>query len=210
MTTQTVDGRARRSAPLLTSADTRTTAADARSPFPGPDFANDAASPVAGTAFGAAHPGRTLRLDVAGPARLVATGVDLTDVGRIAAALQRTGPALVRRVCGPGERAVLDQLGPAMLPWALALAFGLTEAVVKAAGGIPPGGLLTDVDASAVLDRLGDPAAEGSTVEAAVVVGGATGQVLHALAPDVTVSGGARRIGPQLLVCWVLATGDIR
>ncbi|GAA1428035.1 hypothetical protein GCM10009616_06720 [Microlunatus lacustris] len=205
MTTQTVARTTSRRAPLLTGSDTRLAPAGTRGPFSG-----RVSPPPAGTAFASVQPAHALDLELPGGARVLTAGVDLTDVQRIATALHRTGSSLVRRVCGPAEQVALAGLGPALLPWGLAVSFGLTEAAVKAAGGIPPGSRFPDVDASALITRLGGPADASSSLSAVVEVGGATGRRLHALGTDLALTGGARRVGPHLLVCWVLLSGSPR
>lgn len=82
-----------------------------------------------------------------GPGGIVGVGVDIVDVARFAAALERT-PALAARILTPAELAVAR-------PERLAARFAAKEAVAKALGA--PGGLAWH-DAEVVSEAGGRPA----------------------------------------------------
>ena len=76
-------------------------------------------------------------------------GVDLGDVDRFATALSRTGPALLDRVFTAEERATVRDV------IALTAVFSAKESVVKALGGMPPGGRYADLHVGPV--STGEP-----------------------------------------------------
>lgn len=161
------------------------------------------ADPLAGTGFDGVRPTTELTLALPAGSRARTAGVDLTDALRIRSALDHFGSRLVGRLCGPGERAVLLRYDEQVLGWGVALAFGLKEAVIKAARGFAPGGRFTDIDTSALLlHALRSPCDVTGTVN----LTGATGTTLDGL----TVHGGARRITDSLLVCWVVGVDGPR
>ena len=188
-------------APSLTACDTRLGHPSAVGPFAG-----QVASPPAGSALAEIRPLRSFEVGVPPAATLHAAGIDLTDVARIAAALHRTGPALIHRLCGAGEQRMLAAGPRHLLPWGLSLAFGLKESVVKAVGGFPAGGLFTDIDTAALLGLAWTAGRPGSDLEGPVAVHGVTGQALAAMVPTGAsgMAGGARRVGTSLLLCWAL------
>lgn len=163
------------------------------------------ADPLAGTGFDGIVPATEVALPLPAGARPRTAGVDLTDADRIGSALQRHGSRLVGRLCAPAERRVLMRYDDAVLGWGVTLAFGLKEAVIKAAKGFPVGGRFTDIDTAALLLRaLRSPCDVTGTIE----VQGATADALDGL----VVVGGARRFTAGLLVCWAVgvdaATGS--
>jgi holo-[acyl-carrier protein] synthase len=83
---------------------------------------------------------------MAGVAGIVGIGVDIVDVARFAAALERT-PALAARILTPAEREVAS-------PQRLAARFAAKEALAKALGA--PGGLAWH-DAEVVSEPGGRP-----------------------------------------------------
>lgn len=93
--------------------------------------------------------GLSVRIQLAEHDIVASAGLDVTDIVRLAATRQRVGAALLDRLCSESEsQAVLTASDP---DDALALAFGLKEAAIKAAGGMPSGGRFKDVDASSLL-----------------------------------------------------------
>jgi phosphopantetheinyl transferase (holo-ACP synthase) len=65
-------------------------------------------------------------------------GFDLLDVARWRRAVERSGEALIERVCGPAER-------DGDSPLRTGLRFSIKECVVKAIGGLPVGACFHDI-----------------------------------------------------------------
>jgi phosphopantetheinyl transferase (holo-ACP synthase) len=160
-----------------------------------------------GTRFAEQVDATEIEVTVPEQSRIRAAGVDLTDVQRIGLSRVRYGSRLMRRLCGEAERRALSSYSDALVPFGLALAFGLKESVIKAAGGFPPGGRFVDIDTSALLNSARQAAPVGSTVGGVfgpVVVDGATRRRLAPSGRPTTLVGGAHRVQPLLLACWVL------
>jgi phosphopantetheine--protein transferase-like protein len=100
-----------------------------------------AAGDAAG-ALGALGPGHIAMLDGIG-AGVVHAGIDLVDVERFRLAVARSGPGLLRRVLSDDEQLWVHRTDDPV--GAAAAAFGVKEAVIKAAGGMPRGGRFRDV-----------------------------------------------------------------
>lgn len=134
-------------------------------------------------------------------ARVRAAGLDLTDVAKIRGLLDRWGESAIRRLCTSGEADIVRRLPPEHRPYGLAAAFGLKEAVIKAAGGIPRGGRFTDTDTAGVLHDL-DRLADGGLCSTGLVVSGPTRRAVAA--PGATIAAEVAAVRPELLLCSVL------
>ena len=82
---------------------------------------------------------------------IVGVGIDVVEVARFAAGLERT-PALVARLFTPAEQVTAS--GSARSAASLAARFAAKEAVAKAVGG---GGGMLWTDAEVVVDDVGRP-----------------------------------------------------
>lgn len=82
------------------------------------------------------------------PLGVRSSGIDLGDVLRFSQALERSGEAFACRVFSPTERSG-SVAGPACSPAELTAVFSIKESVVKAIGGMPPGGRYRDITVSA-------------------------------------------------------------
>lgn len=136
---------------------------------------------------------------------VLAAGVDLVDVNRVADLHAQWPERLVRRLCSPEEIAVLAELSEQWRPHALALAFGLKESTIKAAGGIPHGGRFTDTDGSDILRR----SAHDSRLSGRVRVTGSTGAAIDGRTEgeDRRCEGGAVLLDAGTWLCWVMVEG---
>jgi hypothetical protein len=138
-----------------------------------------------------------------------AAGVDLGDVNRLHAAIDRSGPALVRRLFDADERAAVrggdDEAGTAAL-------FGIKESVVKVVGGMPAGGRYRDIQidlsglgGSGGLDATGQPVPTGTSIPAQTPV--RLGGELARWADEhgVEVTAGGTPFVDGLVLAWALA-----
>jgi len=133
-----------------------------------------------------------LLIDIPAGRRVCAAGVDLCDAPKLARAVARTGPGLVRRVFDEREQAACaDGADPA----ATALLFGIKESVIKLVGGLPAGGAFHDI-------RIGvdEPALP------VTLTGGLAGWA--AAHPAGIVAGGRPLPDPGVVLCWALATEE--
>lgn len=131
-----------------------------------------------------------------------AAGIDVVDIGRIAKMHLEFGDRLVQRLCTPEEIEVLTMQTSSQRPPALALAFGIKEAVIKATRGIRPGGRFTDIDSSALLTE----ASRSTRLNGEVLVRGRTVEGLPRLRHTVC-GGGAVLMDPTTWLCWVMVEG---
>jgi holo-[acyl-carrier protein] synthase len=119
-----------------------------------------------------------------------AAGVDLADGERLGLALVRSGPGLLRRLFNRDERAACadgtDLATTARL-------FGIKESVIKAAGGLPPGGRYRDIE----IDTTG-----ADTV--AVTLRGELGRWADTTGVQLVAGGAPLADGPVL--AWALAS----
>jgi holo-[acyl-carrier protein] synthase len=122
-------------------------------------------------------------------------GVDLVEVARIRRAVLRSGEAFVRRVFGERERATVSR-DPDRRIAELAALFGVKESVVKAMGGMPPGGNYADICVDICVD-LPDSSARAVRL---------TGELAHWAAQHrVEVLAGSAPAGDGMLLSWALA-----
>lgn len=114
--------------------------------------------------------------------RPVHAGVDLVDEDRLERALDRYGAPLRERLFGPD--AAIGGADPAVA----AGTFGIKESVVKAAGGLPPGGRLAAIQ----VQPDGTVQLEGALAD-------------WARAHRLEIVGGYTRLRPGLTLSWVFA-----
>jgi phosphopantetheinyl transferase (holo-ACP synthase) len=135
-------------------------------------------------------------IGIDGPHAIRAAGVDLCDVDRLRLAVDRTGPALARRVFTAEERGACADGSD---PTAAAILFGIKESVIKLVGGLQPGTGFRDI-------RIGvgtgpDPSAGRMPVELA----GGLAEVAGPLGVGI-VAGGAPHDTNRIALCWAIAT----
>lgn len=141
-----------------------------------------------------------IRLPIHDQTSVHSGGVDLVDVDRIDLLWQRTGLRLIERICTDGEwnalraKRVNDHSGG--FTDALARCFGVKEAVIKTAHGLPSRGRFSDIDTTALLRPGLAPEAPYP-----IRLSGVTAEVLAGL----ELLAGIRRFA-NLLICWVTAT----
>jgi hypothetical protein len=89
-----------------------------------------------------------------------AAGVDLCDADRLRLAVERTGPALARRVFTAEERSACADGAD---PTATAILFGIKESVIKLIGGLPAGTGFRDIRIGVGCDLNGPTGLNGPT-----------------------------------------------
>jgi phosphopantetheine--protein transferase-like protein len=86
---------------------------------------------------------------------VLAAGVDLVDIDRLALAIERSGDRLVRRLFDADER---DACAAGEDRQATAGLFGIKEAVVKVVGGLSDGARYADISIGATGNGIDNPA----------------------------------------------------
>jgi len=127
---------------------------------------------------------------------VIAAGVDLVDVDRLALAIRRSGSGFVGRVLTDDERDLLGgDPGAAGLD-EFAGVFGAKECAVKLMHGLPPGATLHDISVSSV-PRAGEEPVELTLHGAA-----------HEWAADrrIRVFLASTNVTDRVLLTWALAT----
>lgn len=147
-------------------------------------------------------PANALGLSAGTGVEIISGGVDVTDTARLAASWRRVGPMFLDRIATPTERREV-KMAPDPSD-ALAVLFGVKEAVIKAVGGMPSGGRFTDIE---VATLVGAP--DGTTT-GDVVVGGAVGVSMGAM---MSCRGGRLLAGTMALssecrLGWVLVLSN--
>ncbi|WP_052305370.1 4'-phosphopantetheinyl transferase superfamily protein [uncultured Thermomonospora sp.] len=122
-------------------------------------------------------------------------GVDLADALRLGRAAERTGPAVLARALTERELCECRLAGDRFITEA-AIRFSIKESVVKALGGLPPGGRLRDIEVG--------PAA-GDALHRRVRLHGPVRERAAARSGE-ELRAGAAEWAPGLVLGWAIGT----